>query len=54
MTTSTKKPAAKSMQHSKPYTGTDQELNTQMPLSEKDEVKRAEKKMNKVAKPPAK
>lgn len=42
MTTSTKKTNVQNTPDAKSYTGKDKDLNTEMPLSEKDEVKRAE------------
>ena len=54
MATSTKKPASTGAPGSKSYTGPNKDLNTQMPLSEKDEVKKAEERMNKSVKKSAK
>ncbi|WP_374949386.1 hypothetical protein [Mucilaginibacter sp.] len=39
---------------SKSYTGLNKDLNTEMPLSEKDEVKKAEDRIAKSTKKPAK
>ena len=45
-----KKSTDKSTQGSKSYTGPNKDLNTEMPLSEKDEVKKAEDRVAKATK----
>lgn len=49
MTTSQKKPAASKKTVSKSLSD-DDDLETELPLSEKDEVKKAERRTNKAAK----
>jgi hypothetical protein len=49
MTTSQKKPAVSKKTATKSATN-NKDLETQLPLSEKDEVKNAERRMNKTAK----
>ncbi|MDB5285086.1 MAG: hypothetical protein JWR05_35 [Mucilaginibacter sp.] len=50
MTPASKKSTDKKTPGSKSYTGPNKDLNTDMPLSEKDEVKKAEERMAKAAK----
>ncbi|MBD1392704.1 hypothetical protein [Mucilaginibacter glaciei] len=54
MTASPKKSSKQSTPDAKSYTGRDNYLNTEMPLSEKDEVKKAEERIAKSTKPPRK
>jgi hypothetical protein len=50
MTTSQKKPTAPKKAVSKSSSSDNKDLETEAPLSEKDEVKKAERRMNKAAK----
>ncbi|MFA6085340.1 hypothetical protein [Mucilaginibacter sp.] len=50
MAAPSKKPTDKNTPGSRSYTGPNKDLNTDMPLSEKDEVKKAEERTAKAAK----
>ncbi|MDB5063514.1 MAG: hypothetical protein JWP67_3357 [Mucilaginibacter sp.] len=50
MTPSSKKSTDKKTPGSKSYTGPNKDLHTEMPLSEKDEVKKAEERVAKAVK----
>ena len=50
MPTPSKKSTSKNTPGSKSYTGPNKDLNTDMPLSEKDEVKKAEERTAKSTK----
>jgi len=50
MTTSQKKPAASKKTATKSLSSNNNDLETEFPLSEKDEVKKAERRTNKAAK----
>ena len=50
MTPTSKKSTDKKTPGSKSYTGPNKDLNTEMPLSEKDEVKKAEERIAKATK----
>jgi hypothetical protein len=54
MAPASKKSTDKKTPGSKSYTGPNKDLNTDMPLSEKDEVKKAEERIAKATKKPSK